>query len=65
MCTKSYHDELRKEWQRFDAETDPGFIQSRSGFIFESRHCRRCRSSLAHPRDLARYGISVPHRHPE
>ena len=62
MCTQQYHDEIRRDWQRFEAETDRGFTQSCSGFTFESRHCRRCRSSLAHPRDLARYGITLPRR---
>lgn len=57
MCTKSYHDELRSNWQRFEDATEPGFIQQCAGMFWESRHCRRCHSSLAHPRDLARYGI--------
>jgi len=57
MCTKDYHDQVRKDWVRFDQQTEPGFIQRCAGFVFETRHCRRCRSSLAHPRDMARYAI--------
>jgi len=59
MCTQSYHDELKGDWRRFEDGTLPGFIQQAGGFVWESRHCRRCRSSLAHPRDLARYGVIV------
>jgi len=58
MCTRDDHDQLRKDWERFDQQTELGFIQSCAGFVFEMRLCRRCRSSLAHPRDLARYGVS-------
>ena len=57
MCTREYHDTLRRDWQRFENETEAGFIQSCAGFVFEARHCRRCHSSLGHPRDLARYGF--------
>jgi hypothetical protein len=57
MCTRTYHDELKRDWVQFEKATDPGFIQSCGGFIFEARHCRRCHSSLAHPRDLLRYGL--------
>ena len=57
MCTRAYHDELKRDWVQFEKATNPGFIQSCGGFIFEARHCRRCHSSLAHPRDLLRYGL--------
>ena len=57
MCSHAYHHELRRDWQTFEEETEPGYIQSCAGFVFETRHCRRCHSSLTHPRDLMRYGI--------
>jgi hypothetical protein len=63
MCTSAYHEELKRDWERFEAATEPGFIQSCAGFVFEARHCRRCRSSLPHPRDLERYGMGVAVRH--
>ncbi len=59
MCTKSYHDELSGNWLRFEAATLPGFIQRAGEFVWEARHCRRCHSSLPHPRDLARYGFTL------
>jgi hypothetical protein len=59
MCMKSYHDELKQDWERFEDATQPGHIAHRGGLFWESRHCRRCRLALAHPRDLARYGIHV------
>jgi hypothetical protein len=59
MCTKSYHDELKQDWERFEDATQPGGIKQSAGIFWESRHCRRCRCALAHPRDLARYGIHV------
>ena len=59
MCTQRYHDELKKDWVRFEEATLPGFIQNTAGLVWEARHCRLCHSSLAHPRDLARYGIAV------
>jgi len=57
MCTSAYHEELRVDWSRFEDSTLPGFIQVCGAFVFEARHCRRCHSTLSHPRDLARYGI--------
>jgi hypothetical protein len=62
MCVQSYHDELSEDWERFEAATLPGYIQHAGGFVWEARHCRRCHSSLPHPRDLARYGIRVSAR---
>jgi hypothetical protein len=59
MCTKSYHDELKQDWERFEDATQAGVIKQSAGIFWESRHCRRCRCALAHPRDLARYGIHV------
>ena len=59
MCTKSYHDELKQDWERFEDATQSGVIKQSAGIFWESRHCRRCRCALAHPRDLARYGIHV------
>lgn len=57
MCTLAYHADLRKDWECFEAATEAGFVQSCAGFIFEMRRCRRCSSTLSHPRDLARYGL--------
>ena len=59
MCTQTYHDELKRDWERFEEATQPGVIEHRTGLFWEARHCRRCHRSLAHPRDLARYGIVV------
>ena len=59
MCTQGYHDELRRDWIRFEEATTHGFIQHCAGFYWETRHCRHCHSSLAHPRDLERYGIGL------
>lgn len=62
MCTRRYHDELKTDWVRFEEATLPVFIQNTAGLVREARRCRLCHSSLAHPRDLARYGIVVPGR---
>jgi hypothetical protein len=59
MCTQKYHHELGLDWQRFEDETEAGFIQGCAGFFWEARHCRRCHSSLPHPRDLALYGLAA------
>ena len=59
MCTQTCHDELNSDWRRFEDATLPGFIQQAGGYVWESRNCRRCRSSLPHPRDLARHGVAV------
>ena len=37
MCTRAYHDELRRDWMVFEKATEDGFIQSSGGFIFEAR----------------------------
>lgn len=57
MCTARSHDELRNDWRRFEDATEAGFLQECAGFIFELRNCRRCGSTLSHPRDLVRYGL--------
>lgn len=57
MCTQADHDELRRDWERFESATEAGFIQRCGRFIFDMRLCRRCHSALTHPRDLHRYGL--------
>jgi hypothetical protein len=62
MCTTIDHQRLREDWELFERATEPGGIQQCAGFVFEIRRCRRCNSSLSHPRDLARYGIRLSSR---
>ena len=55
MCTQKYHHELGVDWERFEDETEAGFIQGCAGFFWEARHCRRCHHAKLETRRLAAF----------